>query len=329
METTHHRRHRFGFRARLRAEFRTTLRAGFRAEFRATLSSKQLLFCALITNLLSAPLSAQSMLYPLQDNTVIKRPLAIQNDRAPADKADPKPVAGATKTCSIQLFSGMLNPVSVTSLQIPPKAQAEYERACVALKSKKLPEAVEHLRKATEFYPKYVAGWVMLGQTLAANQQTAEARDACSRASSADPNYLPAYLCLAEIAGREQEWNEVLKLTSRALELDSSNDAHAYFFRAIAYFNLNLLSDAESSALKAEGIDREHYEPLLQLLLAQIYSAKNDSAEAASHLREYLKLAPPTQASHDQPVAQSAQPTALSQDKPTAQPSQDKMSPRP
>ncbi|MGB8061029.1 MAG: tetratricopeptide repeat protein [Candidatus Sulfotelmatobacter sp.] len=162
----------------------------------------------------------------------------------------------------------------------------------MALKNKKLPEAEQHLRKATAIYPQYVAGWVMLGQTLETRQQPAEARDACSRAATADPNYLPAYLCLAEIAGRKQEWNEVLDLTGRALEIDAVNDAYAYFFSAIAYFNLNQLSEAEASALKAESIDTQHREPLLQLLLAQIYQAKNDSVDAASHLQEYQKLAP-------------------------------------
>ena len=186
----------------------------------------------------------------------------------------------------------MSSTASVTSLQIPSKAQKEYADACIALKDKKLPEAEQHLRKATAIYPKYVAGWVMLGQTLETRQQAAEARDACSRAATADPNYLPAYLCLAEIAGRRQEWNEVLSLTARALELDSVNDSYAYFFRAIAYLNLDQLSAAEASALKAESIDREHREPLLQLVLAQIYQAKDDSVDAASHLGQYRKLVP-------------------------------------
>jgi len=184
---------------------------------------------------------------------------------------------------------------ALRACRFPTKAQKEYEHACTALKNKKLPEAEQHLRKATEIYPKYVAGWVMLGQTLETRQQKAEARNACSRASSADPKYLPAYLCLAEIAGRKQEWNEVLNLTSRALELEAVNDAYAYFFSAIAYFNLNQLPEAKQRALKAEAIDREHYEPLLQLLLAQIYEANNDATDAASHLREYLRLAPESQ----------------------------------
>jgi tetratricopeptide (TPR) repeat protein len=271
MEITHRQRHGFQLPVMLR--------------------SKQLVLCALIIDLLPAPLFAQAsrMKYDVtpQPRTLDARPIV--------DKGGSQPAAGEKKMCSIEPFPGMPHTASVTSLQIPHKAQKEYEGACAALKNKKLPEAEQHLRKATEIYPKYVAGWVMLGQTLETRQQTAEARNACSRASSADPNYLPAYLCLAEIAGRKQEWNEVLKLTSRALELDAENDAYAYFFSAIAYFNLNQLPEAEKRALKAEVIDREHHEPLLQLLLAQIYEAKNDSADAASHLREYLKQAPGSQ----------------------------------
>jgi tetratricopeptide (TPR) repeat protein len=80
----------------------------------------------------------------------------------------------------------------------------------------------------------------------------------------------------------------------RALELDRVNDAYAYFFSAIAYFNLNQLPEAEKRALKAEEIDRAHHEPLIQFLLAQICEAKRDSVET-SHLREYLKFAPDAQ----------------------------------
>jgi len=49
-----------------------------------------------------------------------------------------------------------------------------------------------------------------------------------------------------------------LNLTGGALELDPSNDAYAYFFSAIAYFNLNQSPEAEERALKAEEIDKEH-----------------------------------------------------------------------
>jgi tetratricopeptide (TPR) repeat protein len=248
------------------------------------------IICFLLMGSLPAPLFAQGMRYPLQDNAG-KLP-TTPDDRVVVDKNDSKPNAGEKKWCTFQPFPGMQTPVSVTSLQIPAKAQKEYEQACEDLKNKKLPEAEQHLHKATEIYPKYVVGWVILGQILETSQRRAEARDACSRASNVDPNYLPAYLCLAEIAGREQQWNEVLTLTSRALALDPISNAHAYFFRAIAHFNLNQLAEAEENALKAEAIDRNHDEPLVEYLLSQIYEAKHDSANAAAHLNEYLRIAP-------------------------------------
>jgi tetratricopeptide (TPR) repeat protein len=71
---------------------------------------------------------------------------------------------------------------------------------------------------------------------------------------------------------------------------DPSNDAYAYFFSAIAYFNLNQLPEVEERALKAEEIDKEHNQPLLQFLLAQIYETKQDSTAAAVHFRECRKL---------------------------------------
>lgn len=252
------------------------------------MAAKKAMLCVLITELLPVPLLAQ------KHGMGAKAPIVLlpstPDDRVVVEKGDVPRGADDTRTCSIQPFPGMPDTASVTSLQIPSKAQKEYEKACTALKGNKLTETEQHLRKATEIYPKYVAGWVMLGQILGTQQQMVKGRDACSRASTADPKYVPAYLCLAEIAGRGQKWNEVLSLTSSALELDPVGDAYGYFFSAIAYFNLNQLPEAEVRALKAEEIDKEHREPLIQFLLAQIYQAKHDSANADSNLREYRKL---------------------------------------
>lgn len=253
-------------------------------------SSKQAVLCALILALSATPLFAQKPRMTYKSGQVMMLPKE-PDDRVVVDQGDSGRGASEKSLCSIQPFPGILNSVSVTSLQMPHKAQKEYEEACAALKNKQLPEAEQHLRKATKIYPKYPAGWVMLGQLLETREQTAAAREACSQASSADPGYVPAYLCLAEIAGRGQDWHEVLKQTSRALELDAVSDAYAYFFSAIAYLNLNQVQEAEKNAVQAEAIDRNHNEPLLQLLLSQIYEAKHDSAAAAVHLRTYRELA--------------------------------------
>lgn len=217
------------------------------------------------------------------------------DDRVVVDKGVSPKAGGEQKLCSIQPFPGLENVATVDSLGVPPRAQKEYSAACSALKSNRLAASEKHLRKAVEIYPKYVAGWVMLGQILEAQQQPERARSACSQAADTDPNYLASHLCLAEIAGREEKWAEVLRHTTRALELDPMHDPYAYFFSAIAYFNLNQFAEAERRALKAEELDREHHEPRVQFLLGQIYKAKNDPVNAAAQLREYLKYAPSAQ----------------------------------
>jgi len=219
------------------------------------------------------------------------------DDRIVVDNGLSTKYRGAQKLCSIQPFPGLAGFTSVDGLEVPAKAQKEYGAACSALKSNRLGASEQHLRKAIQIYPKYVAGWVMLGQILEAQQQPDQARRACSQASDADPNYLPSYLCLAEIDGREERWDEVLRHTTRALELDPLHDPYAYFFSAIAYFNLNQLPEAEKRALKAEEIDRNHSEPMVQFLLAQIYEAKHNPTAATTHLREYLELAPNSEGS--------------------------------
>jgi tetratricopeptide (TPR) repeat protein len=219
------------------------------------------------------------------------------DDRIVAESGVSTKRKDAQERCSLQPFPELAGLTNVNSLELPPKAQKEYGAACLALKSHRLSASEQHVRKAVQIYPKYVAGWVMLGQILEVQRQPEQARRACSQASVADPNYLPSYLCLAEIAGREERWDDVLRHTTRALELDPLHDPYAYFFSAIAYFNLNRLTEAENRALKAEEIDRNRRQPMVQFLLAQIYEAKHNPTDAASHLREYLELAPDSEGS--------------------------------
>jgi tetratricopeptide (TPR) repeat protein len=181
--------------------------------------------------------------------------------------------------------------VGIADLQLPAKAQKEYADGCAAAKNGKLSEAETHLRKALKQWPKYSAAWIVLGQVLGAQQKIEEARDACSQPLATDSNYLPAYLCQADISARSQNWDKVLQLSNRALEIDPTTDAVAYGYNAAANFNLHKLAEAEKSALRAAEIDKSNTDPRVHFLLAQIYEGKGDRASEAAQLREYLKYA--------------------------------------
>jgi hypothetical protein len=193
-------------------------------------------------------------------------------------------------TCLLPPLSRMSSPtVAVGQLQRATRARNEYQQGCAALRKKKRGDAEKHFRKALREYRKYPTAWITLGQVLAAQQRTDEARNACLQASIVEPSYVAAYLCLADIAAQAHSWDEVLRLSGRALELDPSTNAVSYEYHAAANLNLRNLAAAEKSGLRALQVDRDHREPRVHFVLAQIYEAKGDSANEALQLREYLR----------------------------------------
>jgi tetratricopeptide (TPR) repeat protein len=234
---------------------------------------------------------------PASDVSNLPKPITDTLDRVNMRNGrDDAPVGQKTaekdSTCLLPPLTLVASPtIAAEQLQITAKARKEYHDACVALRKKKVADAEKHLRKAIQHYPKYSAAWVTLGQVLGGQQRTDEARSACSQGSIADPSYLPAYLCLADMAARGHAWEEVLKLSGRALEIDPSNNAVASEYHAAANLNLHNLAAAEKSGLRAVEIDTDHREPRAHFVLAQIYEAKGDSANEAAQLREYLKYA--------------------------------------
>jgi tetratricopeptide (TPR) repeat protein len=178
--------------------------------------------------------------------------------------------------------------IRAAQLRIPIKARKEYQKACSALTTKKSTDAESHLRKAVQDYPKYAAAWVTLGQVLADEHKSEDARNACAQAATVDPMYLPAHLCLAEIASRSQEWSEEVKHSSRALELDPSS-VLAYEYHAGANANLGNLSEAERSGLRAVALDKNHHEPSVFFVLGIVYELKGDAAREEEQFRNYVR----------------------------------------
>ncbi len=195
--------------------------------------------------------------------------------------------------CFLPPLAGIHTPtVKVSALATQAKASPEYAKACRAMADKKFDLAEKQLRKAVQKYAEYSAMWVLLGQVQEKHDETAQARESCLHASKVDPTFVPAYLCLADVAARSQDWNEVLKQSDKALALDPASNAVSYVFNAGANFNLHRLKDAEKSGLRASQFAGDDIDPRqLHYLLAEIYEAKGDLANEMSQLREFLKFA--------------------------------------
>jgi tetratricopeptide (TPR) repeat protein len=208
------------------------------------------------------------------------------------DPIDTSRVAAA-EACNSWTEAGTKSPtVSVARLAVPGKATSEYQKGCGAFKGKRLDEAEQYVRNAIRLYPNYAAAWVVLGQILDAQKKRDDARKACSQARSVDPNYVAPFLCLADFAASEGDWQEVSILSGGALELDPSGNAYSFYYASAAALHLGDLSRAEKDAQNAVKLDTWHHMPQVHLVLAQIYQAQGNFHGQAIQLREYLKSAP-------------------------------------
>ena len=183
------------------------------------------------------------------------------------------------------------NTVSAVSLAAPKDARKAYERGMEALKKQKTEEARKDFAKAAELYPKYAAAWNELGK-LQAPADAEAARKSFGAAVEADPKFTGPYMQLAVLALHEKNWQDVAELTDRVVKLDPFDYPHAFFYNAVANYNLKRMEAAEQSAVQAEKLDTRHALPQVNQLLGILAAMRKDFTGAAAQFRNYLKIAP-------------------------------------
>jgi predicted Zn-dependent protease len=200
--------------------------------------------------------------------------------------------------------------LSAKPYQAPKNARKAYEQGLGAERKGKLADAHQYFEKAVELYPKYTSAWYQLGIVRQKEKQNDAARTAYLKATTLDTRFVPPYLSLASMAYQAKDWLEVLAFTDHILELDPLNHtivtdyivdldplnyADAYFYNAIANYNLGKFEAAEKSAHMAEHVDLRTSFPQLHLLLAELSARKDDYGTAIAELYTYLELVPHSQ----------------------------------
>jgi tetratricopeptide (TPR) repeat protein len=184
------------------------------------------------------------------------------------------------------------NTVSAVSLAAPKDARKAYERGMDALKKKKTDDAVKGFEKAVELYPAYAAAWHELGKLQEGANNPDAARKSFGAAIQADPKFTNPYLELAVMALREKNWQEVSEITERIVKLNPFDYPQAFFYNAVANYNLKNMEAAEKTAAQAEKLDTRHLLPQVIQLLGILMAQRKDYTGAAAQFRNYLKVAP-------------------------------------
>lgn len=182
--------------------------------------------------------------------------------------------------------------ISATSAMAPKDAKKAFEKAQNDEKKNKLEDAQKELEKATEIYPKYAAAWYELGRVQEHLKNDDGAKKSYANALAADAKYVNPYNQLASIAIRERKWQEVKDSTDRLLSLDPMNFPEAWFYNAVANYNLKNYDAAEKSARSGLKVDTDHVRPQMNQLLGVLLAGREDYAGAAESLKNYLHVAP-------------------------------------
>jgi len=180
----------------------------------------------------------------------------------------------------------------VTSALAPKKAQKDYEKGMQLASKGKFDEAEEHFANAVDLYPKYAIAWYALGQLQARNNKGDEARKSFENAISADKNYVNPYNQLALLSAQGSKWEDAASYSSQVISLNPVEFPTAYWYNALANYNLKKGDLAEKSARELVKLDTAHKYPEAESLLAQLSLDQGKYPEAAAHLRTYLALAP-------------------------------------
>jgi Tfp pilus assembly protein PilF len=182
--------------------------------------------------------------------------------------------------------------ISVTSAMAPKDARKAMERAQNFAKKDKWDQAQKEIQKAVEIYPKYAVAWSELGGLQERANDPEGARKSFTMALEADPKLIPPYLALANMASRENKWQEVSDDMERVLKLNPVDFPQAYLLNAMSNYYLKNLDVAEKSARAGIDHDPEHRFPRLHEVLGGLLVRKQDSAGAAEQFRQYLRYAP-------------------------------------
>jgi tetratricopeptide (TPR) repeat protein len=192
--------------------------------------------------------------------------------------------------------------VSATTLAAPKDARKAYEQGLTLGKKNKLDDAATQLEKAVTLYPRYALAWCDLGKVQAIQGRTEDARKSFDQSIAADPKYVLPYVEISRLELRAGKWQELADTSEKATKLDPFSYPDAFFWNAVANYNLHNVAAAEESARRAQKLDSRHQIPQVSHLMAMILEQRNDYSAAAEQMRDYLKFAPQAQ---DAPAARA------------------------
>jgi tetratricopeptide (TPR) repeat protein len=181
--------------------------------------------------------------------------------------------------------------VSAAVLNIPTKAESEFDKGVVALKKQNLDEAEKRFVKAAEMYPKYAAAFNNLGVIAMQRGNPQEGKSFFSQAVKADEQYAPSYLNLAKSYIGVKEYPPAMQLLTKANSIEPNNLEVLALLTMLEY-DSSQMSSALGHARKIHGMAGHEKFAFAHYIAGKALESQNQGQDALVEYRLFLKEAP-------------------------------------
>jgi tetratricopeptide (TPR) repeat protein len=179
--------------------------------------------------------------------------------------------------------------VSLLSLKAPKDAKKNFDKGTEQARANKLTDAALSFQKSVAGYPQYADAWLSLGRVESQLGATDAAREDFQKAMDLDDKLVGPWQELGYMASDQSRWEDAARYLDRAVRLDPMNSPMAWYFSAMANYNLGRFDQAERSVRAEIKLDKN---PRAQYLLGLVLIARKDLRGGAEALRIYLASSP-------------------------------------
>jgi len=178
--------------------------------------------------------------------------------------------------------------ISAAMLNIPGKAESEFEKGVGALKKQEFDEAEKRFKRAIELYPRYAQAYINLGFIAMQHGQPDSAQSFFTQAVKADEQYAPSYVNLAKSFIGRKEYPPALELLTKASSLAPNNVEVLALLTMLEYESSQMVA-AVDHARKVHALPSHEKFAFAHFIAGKALESQNLAPDAVAEYKLFLK----------------------------------------
>jgi tetratricopeptide (TPR) repeat protein len=185
-----------------------------------------------------------------------------------------------------------VQPTKLVDVNVPPRAQKEFEKAeqiLLSSRKERFTECVRHLETAVSIYPRFLEAQLKLGTTYMDLGEWEKAEEALNRALEIDPKTVNTLFAIAELNVQRKNYVEAERFLIDGLNIENRS-WQGHFMLGRLYWSKNEIVKAGRQVALALQLNPNFADA--HMLGANILLRAGKREDALFEFEEYLRLAP-------------------------------------